>query len=146
MQRHQIYQGSFLGADLPGETKRKKNMDLEVTSRGPRKVASQFIVAVRCSIRAGLQFSVGRIRCCLKNGRYAKRVEIGVPVYLAAIFEYLVVEMIAGCSGTRVLPMIMLSKYTWLNSQMQPEGMNRAITTQLVTMYRDNYLVKRLQA
>ncbi|KAD4385671.1 hypothetical protein E3N88_25840 [Mikania micrantha] len=97
-------------------------------------------------LKSGLQFSVGRIRCCLKNGRYAKRVEIGVPVYLAAIFEYLVVEMIAGCSGTRVLPLIMLSKYTWLNSQMQPEGMNRAITTQLVAMYRDNYLVKRLQA
>ncbi|KAI3718161.1 hypothetical protein L6452_19015 [Arctium lappa] len=55
---------------------------------GPRKKA------VTRSIRAGLQFPVGRIGRYLKNGRYAKRVGTGAPVYLAAVLEYLVVEVL----------------------------------------------------
>lgn len=54
---------------------------------GPRKKA------VTRSIRAGLQFPVGRIGRYLKNGRYAKRVGTGAPVYLAAVLEYLAAEV-----------------------------------------------------
>ncbi|KAI5437665.1 hypothetical protein KIW84_023691 [Lathyrus oleraceus] len=48
---------------------------------GPRKKA------VTRSVRAGLQFPVGRIGRFLKKGRYAQRVGTGAPVYLAAVLE-----------------------------------------------------------
>ena len=41
--------------------------------------------AVSKSSRAGLSFPVGRIARLLKNGRYADRVGLGAPVYLAAV-------------------------------------------------------------
>lgn len=49
--------------------------------------------SVRKSVKAGLQFPVGRITRYLKKGRYAKRVGGGAPVYLAAVLEYLVAEV-----------------------------------------------------
>ncbi|MFS8020691.1 putative transcription factor Hap3/NF-YB family [Helianthus anomalus] len=55
---------------------------------GPRKKA------VTRSIRAGLQFPVGRIGGYLKNGRYAKRVGTGAPVYLTVVLEYLAAEVL----------------------------------------------------
>ncbi|KAE8768047.1 Histone H2A.2.1 [Hordeum vulgare] len=53
---------------------------------GPRKKS------VTKSIKAGLQFPVGRIGRYLKKGRYAQRVGSGAPVYLAAVLEYLAAE------------------------------------------------------
>ncbi|KAK9075807.1 hypothetical protein SSX86_004136 [Deinandra increscens subsp. villosa] len=55
---------------------------------GPRKKS------VTRSIKAGLQFPVGRIGRYLKKGRYAKRVGTGAPVYLAAVLEYLAAEVL----------------------------------------------------
>lgn len=49
--------------------------------------------AVSRSVKAGLQFPVGRIARYLKNGRYAQRVGTGAPVYLAAVMEYLAAEV-----------------------------------------------------
>ena len=46
------------------------------------------------SSKAGLCFPVGRIARMLKNGRYSDRVGIGAPVYLAAVLEYLVAEIL----------------------------------------------------
>lgn len=46
------------------------------------------------SVKAGLQFPVGRIGRYLKKGRYAQRVGSGAPVYLAAVLEYLAAEVI----------------------------------------------------
>jgi histone H2A len=46
------------------------------------------------SVKAGLQFPVGRIGRFLKKGRYAQRVGSGAPVYLAAVLEYLAAEVI----------------------------------------------------
>jgi histone H2A len=43
-------------------------------------------------VKAGLQFPVGRVGRYLKQGRYAKRVGTGAPVYLAAVLEYLAAE------------------------------------------------------
>ncbi|KAI5387631.1 histone H2A.2-like [Lathyrus oleraceus] len=55
---------------------------------GPRKKS------VTRSVRAGLQFPVGRIGRFLKKGRYAQRVGTGAPVYLAAVLEYLAAEVL----------------------------------------------------
>ncbi|KAH0713874.1 hypothetical protein KY290_008818 [Solanum tuberosum] len=46
------------------------------------------------SVKAGLQFPVGRIGRFLKKGRYAQRVGSGAPVYLAAVLEYLAAEVL----------------------------------------------------
>ncbi|XWS64525.1 hypothetical protein CRYUN_Cryun05aG0011400 [Craigia yunnanensis] len=50
--------------------------------------------AVSKSVKAGLQFSVGRIARFLKKGRYAQRYGGGPPVYLAAVLEYLAAEVL----------------------------------------------------
>lgn len=55
---------------------------------GPRKKP------VTRSVKAGLQFPVGRIGRFLKKGRYAQRVGTGAPVYLAAVLEYLAAEVL----------------------------------------------------
>uniref|UniRef100_A0A453M401 Histone H2A n=1 Tax=Aegilops tauschii subsp. strangulata TaxID=200361 RepID=A0A453M401_AEGTS len=46
------------------------------------------------SVKAGLQFPVGRIGRFLKKGRYAQRVGMGAPVYLASVLEYLAAELL----------------------------------------------------
>ncbi|VAI41831.1 unnamed protein product [Triticum turgidum subsp. durum] len=57
--------------------------------------------AVTRSVKAGLQFPVGRIGRYLKKGRYAQRVGSGAPVYLAAVLEYLAAEVCADLSSPR---------------------------------------------
>ena len=67
--------------------------------------------SVSRSVKAGLQFPVGRIGRLLKKGKYATRVGGGAPVYLAAILEYLTAEILelAGNAArdnkkTRIIP------------------------------------------
>nr|AAB00193.1 histone H2A [Triticum aestivum]CAA64423.1 histone H2A [Triticum aestivum] len=67
--------------------------------------------AVTRSVKAGLQFPVGRIGRYLKKGRYAQRIGSGAPVYLAAVLEYLAAEVLelAGNAAkdnkkTRIIP------------------------------------------
>ncbi|KAJ9528821.1 hypothetical protein QJQ45_000056 [Haematococcus lacustris] len=67
--------------------------------------------AVSRSSKAGLAFPVGRIARYLKKGKYAERVGAGAPVYLAAVLEYLVAEVLelAGNAArdnkkTRIVP------------------------------------------
>ncbi|XP_010455104.1 PREDICTED: probable histone H2A.5 [Camelina sativa] len=50
--------------------------------------------SVTKSVKAGLQFPVGRIARYLKKGRYAIRYGSGAPVYLAAVLEYLAAEVL----------------------------------------------------
>ncbi|KAF4359679.1 histone H2A.1 [Cannabis sativa] len=50
--------------------------------------------SVTKSVKAGLQFPVGRIARYLKKGRYAQRTGTGAPVYLAAVLEYLAAEVL----------------------------------------------------
>lgn len=49
--------------------------------------------AVSKSVKAGLQFPVGRVGRFLKKGRYAQRTGTGAPVFLAAVLEYLAAEV-----------------------------------------------------
>ena len=46
------------------------------------------------SAKAGLTFPVGRLGTMLKKGRYTKRIGAGAPVYMAAVLEYLVAELL----------------------------------------------------
>ena len=46
------------------------------------------------SVRAGLQFPVGRIHRYLRKGNYSARIGSGAPVYLAAVIEYLTAEIL----------------------------------------------------
>jgi hypothetical protein len=61
--------------------------------------------SVTKSVKAGLQFPVGRLGRYLKKGRYAQRVGSGAPVYLAAVLEYLAAEV-------RLVPCFV--RYVWL--------------------------------
>lgn len=44
--------------------------------------------------RSGLHFPVSRIHCLLLEENYAERVSAGAPVYLTAVMEYLVAEVL----------------------------------------------------
>ena len=46
------------------------------------------------SVKAGLQFPVGRIGRYLKKGKYATRLGAGATVYLCAVLEYLCAEIL----------------------------------------------------
>lgn len=73
--------------------------------RGDKKTSTS------SSSKAGLQFPVGRIARYLRQGKFAKRMGAGAPVYLAAVLEYLCAEVLelAGNAArdnkkTRIVP------------------------------------------
>ncbi|XP_044482453.1 histone H2A-like [Mangifera indica] len=61
---------------------------------GGRKGGGPKKKPVSRSVKAGLQFPVGRIGRYLKKGRYSQRVGTGAPVYMAAVLEYLAAEVL----------------------------------------------------
>ena len=65
-----------------------------VAAKGKAKGKASGHKTVSKSAKAGLSFPVGRIARLLKHGRYAQRVGLGAPVYLAAVLEYLVAELL----------------------------------------------------
>ncbi len=65
-----------------------------VAAKGKAKGKATGNKQVSRSAKAGLSFPVGRIARMLKNGRYSERVGMGAPIYLAAVLEYLVAEIL----------------------------------------------------
>jgi len=65
----------------------------EATSKGVAGRRGERKKAVSKSIKAGLQFPVGRVTRYLKKGRYSRRLGAGAPIYLAAVLEYLAAEV-----------------------------------------------------
>ncbi|OEL17131.1 putative histone H2A.6 [Dichanthelium oligosanthes] len=59
-----------------------------------RKVDGPKKKSVLRSVKAGLQFPIGRIWRYLKKGCYAQRVGTGAPIYLTAVLEYLAAEVL----------------------------------------------------
>ena len=62
--------------------------------KGGRGKAVERKAARSRSSKAGIQFPVGRMGRFLKDGRYASRIGSGAPVYLAAVLEYIVAEIL----------------------------------------------------
>lgn len=75
---------------------------------GGRRAGGPKKKPVSRSVKAGLQFPVGRIGRYLKNGRYSKRIGTGAPVYLAAVLEYLAAEVTLASSVSVSLSLIEL--------------------------------------
>ena len=44
--------------------------------------------------KKGSTFSLGRMASYCKNGKYSERIGAGTPIYLAAVLEYLVFEIL----------------------------------------------------
>jgi histone H2A len=65
-----------------------------MSGKGGRGKAVERKGARSKSSKAGLQFPVGRIGRFLKDGRYAKKIGSGAPVYLAAVLEYVAAEIL----------------------------------------------------
>ena len=63
-----------------------------MSGRGKGKVRNK--TSRTRSVKAGLQFPVGRVHRLLKKGNYANRIGAGAPVYLAAVMEYLTAEIL----------------------------------------------------
>lgn len=65
-----------------------------MSGKGGRGKAVEKKAARSRSTKAGLQFPVGRMGRYLKEGRYAKKIGSGAPVYLAAVLEYVAAEIL----------------------------------------------------
>merc|ERR1712023_544797 len=57
------------------------------TNKSNKKIMSK-------SLKAGIQFPVGRVSRNLRKGRYGDRIGVGASVYLASVLEYLAVEVV----------------------------------------------------
>lgn len=66
---------------------------MEATKGAAGRNGGQRKKAVTKSLKAGLQFPVGRIARFLKKGRYAQRMGTGAPIFMAAVLEYLAAEV-----------------------------------------------------
>ncbi|AOW05994.1 histone H2A [Yarrowia lipolytica] len=58
------------------------------------KAASSSKTSKSRSAKADLTFPVGRVHRLLRKGNYAQRIGAGAPIYLAAVLEYLAVEIL----------------------------------------------------
>ncbi|KAG9141631.1 hypothetical protein Leryth_015334 [Lithospermum erythrorhizon] len=65
-----------------------------IKGAGGRKRGGNRKKSVTKSVKAGLQFPVGRVARYLKKGRYAQRTGVGAPIFLAAVLEYLAAEVL----------------------------------------------------
>ncbi|XP_041470060.1 histone H2A-like [Lytechinus variegatus] len=73
------------------------------------------------STRAGLTFPVGRVHRHLRKGRYASRISAAAPVFLAAVLQYLVEELLTLADNERD----MRCTYFYLDWGMAPKPKKR---------------------
>ena len=72
----------------------------EESKRAPAKQSKQATVYVdedtnmALMAKKGSTFSLGRLASYCKNGKYAERIGAGTPIYMAAVLEYLVFEIL----------------------------------------------------
>ena len=92
-------------------TKNNKSSNAFKGGRGKSGKSFTAKKGITKSAKAGIQFPVGRISRYLRKGRYASRIGIGAPVYLAAVMEYIAAEVLelAGNASkdnkkTRIIP------------------------------------------
>ncbi|KAJ7634128.1 histone H2A [Mycena polygramma] len=78
---------------MPGKGK-GKGSGKTIHTGGKGKTIPPSGQRVSTSVKAGLVFPVPRIRRLLKQGKWAKRVTIVGAVYLAAVLEYLMAELL----------------------------------------------------
>ncbi|KAJ6493683.1 histone-fold-containing protein [Mycena vitilis] len=80
---------------MPGKSKGKgSGKTIHTGGKGKGKTIPPNRQRVSTSVKAGLVFPVPRIRRQLKQGKWAKRVTIVGAVYLAAVLEYLMAELL----------------------------------------------------
>ncbi|KAF2076850.1 hypothetical protein CYY_001817 [Polysphondylium violaceum] len=73
---------------------KKRGEKVVNSSKKKKDVTDQQKERLSRSSRANITFPVSRVERLLREGRYAPRVESTAPVYLAAILEYLVYEIL----------------------------------------------------
>ena len=79
---------------------------MSTVAKGPGKAKGKTASSkqVSRSIRAGLQFPVGRISRFLRTGRYSERIGTGAPVCLAAEVLELAGNAAKDNKKTRIIP------------------------------------------
>ena len=97
----------------------KKVQEKKVQEKKPKKVAKDKKVEKKddegkkntLSKKSGLQFPVARIHAALKKGRYGEHINKMASVYMTAVIEYLVAEVLELAGGqakdykkTRITP------------------------------------------
>lgn len=82
------------GAQIPEGRSRSQSQQLQMAKEPRKNQKGEDGVTTTRSSKAGLQFPVGRIHRHLRDGRYARRVAGSSPVFLAAVLEYLVTEIL----------------------------------------------------
>jgi len=110
--RHQSSVGSWRSIQSRAELQRRRTeLDSEDNMGGGVLKSNRLKPKKSKSTRAGLTFPVSRIHGLLKKGQYAKHIGVGSSVYLAAVLEYLLAELLelAGNAArdnkkTRIIP------------------------------------------
>jgi len=81
--------------EMPSPKKKKSNEKKKITVPSSKKALFTTRKKRQSkSYKAGLVMSVARVLSNLKNGQYSKRVGVTGAVYLAAVLEYLVAEVL----------------------------------------------------
>ncbi|KAF0924094.1 hypothetical protein E2562_008418 [Oryza meyeriana var. granulata] len=120
-----------------------------------RKLGGPKKKPVSRSVKAGLQFPVGRIGRYLKKGRYAQRVGTGAPVYLAAVLEYLAAEArlllffsspAAAAANSLIIAVLMMQVLELAGNAARDNKKNRIIPRHVLLAIRNDEELGKLLA
>ncbi|EMS59967.1 Histone H2A.1 [Triticum urartu] len=80
-----------VGSPSPADDLRRKEEEEEVKRRIR---CALWNIGTSWPLKAGIKFPISRVGRYLRQGRYARRVAALAPVFLAAVLEYLVAEVL----------------------------------------------------